>query len=100
MMAPRSSAAALGLLAFSVSVLAGLWARNPVAAILARAIWAMIVFAFIGLLAGWAVSIVLAEHAAEKEKALRTSEDSPAEADPAPDQQKSYTEDSAEPMGT
>lgn len=100
MLAPRSIAAALGLLAFSVSILGGLWVRNPVTAILSRAIWAMIAFSIIGLLAGWVVSIVLLEHRADREKALFTSGESDDDDAESTDPQKTFTQDDPEPMGT
>ncbi len=100
MLAPRTIAAALGLLAFSVTVLGGLWVRNPVTAILSRGIWAMIVFSIIGLVMGWVVRMVLLEHLAEREKALFTSGESGADEPESTDSQNTLTRDDPEPMGT
>ena len=57
-MAPRGIAAALGLFAFSVTVFAGLWARNPTVVTLKRSLFAMVVFCVIGLLVGWGFSLL------------------------------------------
>ena len=69
-MTPRVVGAALGFLAFSTTIIAGLWIRNPASVILGRAIWAMLVFCVIGLLAGWAAQVVVREHVKQREEAL------------------------------
>lgn len=74
-MVPRALGAALGLLAFSTTIIAGLWVRNPVSVILARAIWAMLVFCVIGLVLGWVVQVVVREHIKRREESLFASQD-------------------------
>jgi len=59
----RLCGAALGLLAFSVTILLGLAAGNPAEATLLRAVWAMLVFCVIGLSTGWVGQRVVDEHA-------------------------------------
>ena len=66
-MASRVIGSSMGLLAFSTSVLAGLYAGNPPALILSRALWAMVLFFFMGLVVGWVVQTVVREHARLKE---------------------------------
>lgn len=100
MLAPRSVAAALGLLAFSVTIFAGLWVHNPVIVTLSRAVTAMVIFVFIGLVTGWAAQTVVREHVREREAALFTSEETKSDEGIAIDQRKSSTGRDAEPMGT
>jgi hypothetical protein len=59
--ATRFVGAALGLLAFSVSVLAGVVASNPVTVILSRGILSLFGFFIVGLLVGHLVQRVLAD---------------------------------------
>ena len=61
-MIARYAGASLGLLAFSVSILAGLFVQNPVSVTLSRSIIALFVFCVIGLVLGSAAQVVVAEH--------------------------------------
>src|SRR3990172_5250749 len=100
MMAPRFIAAALGLLAFSVSILGGLWTGNPVGVILSRAVGAMALFTVIGLVIGWSVALVLREHAAQREAQLFGS-DHPDQAQPDETKDRNTsTHGDPQPMGT
>lgn len=74
-MAPRVIGAGLGLLAFSVSILFGLWARNPALVILERSLWAMVIFCAFGLAIGAAVNVVVREHVKSREAVLFPDED-------------------------
>jgi hypothetical protein len=58
----RILAAQLGLLAFSVAIIAGLLAGNSFNTIVTRAIVALFVAALAGQLAGWAGRLVLRDH--------------------------------------
>ena len=58
----RSIGAQLGLLAFGVALLAGLYAGNSATVVLMRALVAMVVGAVVGQAAGWAAKYVLREH--------------------------------------
>ncbi len=100
MLAPRTVAAAFGLLAFSITILAGLWVRNPAVAILSRAIWAMVIFAVIGLATGWAARTVVREHIVRREKTLFSSAPSQSDDKESLDQQKTSTPPGPEPMRT
>ncbi len=53
-MVARIAGALLGLLAFSITVFAGLWVNNPIATTLSRALWALCLFCVIGLVLGTA----------------------------------------------
>lgn len=66
----RLCGAALGLLAFGVTVLLGLAAGNPAEVTLLRAVWAMLVFCVLGLSVGWVACRVLDEHALRRNREL------------------------------
>lgn len=74
-MAPRLIGACLGLLAFSVTILFGLWVRNPVLVTLERSLWAMVVLCAVGFAVGAAVNVVVREHMKKKEAVLFSDED-------------------------
>ncbi|MEK7710769.1 MAG: hypothetical protein AAB341_02640 [Planctomycetota bacterium] len=61
-MVARFAGASLGLLAFSVTIAAGLYAHNPPMVTLSRSILALFTFCIMGLLFGRAAQIVIAEH--------------------------------------
>lgn len=62
----RTIGAALGLLAFAVSLIAGLVVQNSIERILARALLASVIFVIIGMLVGGAIDLVLAEYVAHR----------------------------------
>jgi len=62
----RGIGAQVGLLAFTVAVLAGLTAGNSATAILTRALVAMAVGSLVGQAAGWAAKQVLRDHLQRK----------------------------------
>ncbi len=66
----RLCGASLGLFAFSVTVILGLTAGNPVEIIVLRGVQAMLVFCGIGLCVGWVASRVLDEHALRKHREM------------------------------
>ncbi len=66
----RLCGAALGLFAFSSTVLLGLIAGNPVNVILLRALQAMLVFCLLGLCVGWVAYRVLDEHAVRRHREM------------------------------
>ena len=76
----RFSGATLGLLAFSVAILGGLWAGNPVAETLSRAIWSLVVFCALGLAVGAAAQAVVEEYARKRFDAVRAETEPTAEA--------------------
>jgi len=59
----RVSGAALGLLAFAITIGVGLYVGNPAEVILLRAIQALFVFCLLGLSVGWIAKRLLDEHA-------------------------------------
>jgi len=66
-MVARLTGAALGFLAFFVAIVAGIAVGNPVDATLSKAILALFIFAFVGLLLGGAAQLVILEHARKRE---------------------------------
>jgi len=81
-MVARFAAGSLGLLAFFVSMVAGLCVQNPVTVTLSRSILALFVFCIIGFILGGAAQLVVAEYQRTQESAIRKEyeEHSPAEA--------------------
>lgn len=100
MTSPRTIAAVLGLLGFCVCILGGLWAGNPPTLVISRALWAMFIFFIIGLVTGFAARIVVREYVADRETALRRSEESTEENEEPVLTEKSLSEADPEPMGT
>jgi len=70
-MAARFAGAALGLFAFSVSVTAGLYVRNPFNVVLSRSILALFGFFLIGLVLGGAAQRVVDEYVKTREADIR-----------------------------
>lgn len=66
----RLCGAALGFLAFGVTVFLGLGSGLTPETILVRAIWAMILFCILGLLTGWVAYRILDEHAIKMNREL------------------------------
>ena len=65
-MVARFASAGLGLLAFAVTITAGLLTHNPVTVTLSRSILALFVFCIVGFVLGGAASWVIAEHEEER----------------------------------
>jgi hypothetical protein len=70
-MVARISGSALGLLAFTVTVFAGLYVRNPVSLVLSRGILALFLFFAIGLVLGVMAQRVIAERVRTRETEIR-----------------------------
>jgi membrane protein DedA with SNARE-associated domain len=62
----RGIGAQIGLLAFAVAVLAGLYSGNSVTVTLTRALVAMVIGSLVGQIAGWAAKLVLRDHLQRK----------------------------------
>jgi len=75
----RLCGAALGLLAFTVTILVGLSAGNPVESVLQRAVWALFAFCVLGLILGWVAYRVIDEYALRMHKEMFPSEEELAE---------------------
>ena len=69
-MVARFTGVSLGLLAFAITVTAGLLVRNPAEVILSRSIFALFVFGLIGLLLGGVARMVIAEHDKDRESEI------------------------------
>lgn len=66
-MVARFAGATLGLLAFTIAIIAGLLAQNPVGVILSRSLLALFLFCLLGLALGAAAQMVVAEHETGKQ---------------------------------
>jgi MFS family permease len=62
----RTTGVQIGLLAFAVASLAGIYAGNPATVILLRALLAMLLGTLIGQAAGWTAKLVLRDHLQRK----------------------------------
>ena len=67
LMIARFAGAGLGLLAFAITAIAGVWVHNPVTVTLSRSILALLVFCAIGLTLGTAAQLVIREHEKQRE---------------------------------
>jgi len=75
-MVARLAGASLGLLAFSVTIAAGLYANNPPMVTLSRSIFALITFCILGFFFGLAAQSVIAEYQrSQRAKIERTFRD-------------------------
>ena len=94
-MVARYAGAGLGLLAFTITVIAGLLVQNPLTVTLSRSILALFTFCIIGLVLGTAAQMVVAEHEKQRESEIRKrySGAPPATAEPSEDRS---TEDQGE----
>ncbi len=70
-MVARFAGAGLGLLAFTITIVAGLFAQNSVAVILSRSVLALFLFCVIGLVLGTAAQVVVAEYDRNRESEIR-----------------------------
>lgn len=66
-MLARFAGASLGLLAFCITIVAGLYAQNPVRVTLSRSVLALFVFCVVGLVLGTAAQMVVAEYRSDRE---------------------------------
>jgi hypothetical protein len=67
----RFAGAALGLLAFTITVIAGLLAQNPVGVTLSRSLFALLLFCLLGLALGTAAQLVIAEYESSAQAEIR-----------------------------
>ncbi len=70
-MVARFCGATLGILAFTITIIAGLFVGNPVQVTLSRSVVALFIFFGIGLLLGGAAQLVIAEHEENQEAGIR-----------------------------
>ncbi len=69
-MVARFAGASLGLFAFTVAVIAGIYVQNPVSVTLSRGIFALFLFCGIGLILGAAAQTVVNEHEQKRESEI------------------------------
>lgn len=69
-MVARFAGASLGLFAFTVAVIAGIYVQNPVSVTLSRGIFALFLFCGIGLVLGAAAQVVVNEHEHKRESEI------------------------------
>lgn len=96
----RHTGGILGMLAFSVSIVVGLSAGNPVGVILSRAVWALCVFCVIGLLVGGVAQYVINDYGKRRYQEITTSPEDEVPAEPKEEPINSSTEAESKPMGT
>ena len=72
LMVARFAGAGLGLLAFTIAVLGGLYAHNPITVTLSRSILALLLFCVLGLVLGTAVQMVITDYERGKEEEIRS----------------------------
>lgn len=94
----RTTGACLALLAFSVAILAGISADNPVTTTLSRALWALAAFYLLGTLLGYVAQRVIDEHALRLHRELFGDAPDPANAT-TPDAGATEAGPSASPAG-
>ena len=70
-MVARFTGVGLGLLAFTITIVAGVCIQNPVTVTLSRSILALFVFCLIGFVLGGAADVVVAEYEAGRESELQ-----------------------------
>lgn len=95
-MIARYAGATLGLFAFSIVIIAGLFTHNPMTVTLSRSIFALFLFFLIGFVLGSVVQMVINEYQDECEakirKRYRRTSDVKEDADSGTDAQVSDTE--------
>ncbi|MCH9003403.1 MAG: hypothetical protein IIC02_12595 [Planctomycetes bacterium] len=84
-MIARCVGAGLGLLAFCITILAGVYVQNPVTTTLSRSIFALFIFFLLGLALGTAAEVVVNEHEHSREaEILKRYREEPNETDKDP----------------
>ncbi len=82
-MVPRFAGASLGLLAFAITIVAGLYVQNPATVILSRSIFALFVFFVVGFVVGAAAQMVLSDRHRQREAELQERyKNDPVDSDP------------------
>ena len=70
-MIARYAGATLGLFAFTIVIMAGMFTHNPMAVTLSRSIFALFLFCFIGFVLGGVAQMVVNEHEQQRESQIR-----------------------------
>jgi len=69
-------AAVFAMSAFAVAVFAGLWAGNAAGGVVARAVFVLVIFHFVGYLIGSWCEVMIAAHIARYEASAKRASDS------------------------
>jgi hypothetical protein len=93
-MVARFAGASLGLFAFTVAVIAGIYVQNPVTVTLSRGIFALFLFYGIGLVLGAAAQAVVREHEKKRESEILAKYRDDAKNPPEPELAKEESEPS------
>jgi len=95
-MIARFAGAILGLLAFTITAVAGVWVQNPVTVTLSRSILALVAFCVIGVVLGTAAQVVVREHEKQrKSEILQRYREGPPETDGRGPESESIPDESA-----
>lgn len=70
-MVARYAGAALGLFAFTITIVTGLLAQNPVEVTLSRSLLALLLFCLLGLVLGTAANMVITEFETSRQADIR-----------------------------
>ena len=77
----KRTMAVLGFLGFCITVLGGLVGGNSIEFIIPRALWAMCLFCFLGLIVGWSAEKVVREHRSKQYREVFGPDDDEAPSD-------------------
>jgi len=69
-MIARYTGASLGLLAFTIVIVSGVFAQNPITVTLSRSLFALFTFFVIGLVLGGAAQMVVNEHRSDAHETI------------------------------
>ncbi len=81
----KRTMAVLGIMGFCITVLGGLIGGNGLEFIIPRALWAMCLFCFLGLIVGWSAEQVVREHRSKQHLEVFGPEDDEAPSDDSAD---------------
>ena len=99
-MVARYAGASLGLLAFTIVLIAGLFTQNPANVTLSRGILALFIFCLIGLVLGTAAQKVISEHEQKRESEIRDRYQDDDGKSPDAENETTSAEESAAPVRT
>lgn len=95
-MVARFAGAGLGLLAFAITLVTGVWVHNPVTVTLSRGILALFVFCLIGMVLGQAAQAVVNEYQKNRELEIRKRfGETPTEMDSAESPPRDFVDEAA-----
>ncbi len=77
----KRTMAVLGFMGFCITVLGGVVGGNSMEFIIPRALWAMCLFCFLGLIVGWSAEKVVREHRSKQYREVFGPDDDEAPSD-------------------